>query len=196
MKRFFTLFHTFGGFLFFPLLIIFGLSALNINHKFSIMQPQQVWTKSRSQIVIPDLANNQLLAEAIRDSLGLIGWCPAWTQNLNEERYKFNINHNGAERRVEAILKTGIVTVERRANGFGAILNSLHFFDGNLPDGPWIITSWKIFKDSCFFYMILALFSGLYLFMKRKSGYIPGLIFLGTALLISSILMLYIWQVG
>lgn len=196
MKRFFTLLHTFGGFLFFPLLIIFGLSALNINHKFSILKPRQIWIKSQFQILIPDQADNMLLAEAIRDSLGLIGWCPDWTQKRDEERYRFNVNHNGAEQRIEAILKTGIVNVERRANGFGAILNSLHFFDGNLPGGSWVITSWKLFKEFCFYYMILALFSGLYLFLKRKTGYIPGLIVLGIALLYSSILMLYIWQIG
>lgn len=196
MKRFFILLHTYGGFFFFPLLIIFGMSALNINHKFSIMQPRQIWTVSQSQIIIPNLKDKQLLAEAIRDSLGLIGWCPPWTQYLNEERYKFNVNNNGAERRIDAILKTGIVNVARRANGFGPILNSLHFFDGNLPGGKWIITGWKYFKDFCIYYMILALFSGLYLFMKRKTGYVPGFIVLGFALLISSILMLYIWLIG
>lgn len=196
MKKFFSWLHTYCGFLFFPLLIILGLSALNINHKFSIMKPHQDWTESQTQVNIINLADNQLLAEAIRDSLGLMGWCPFWTQNRNVERFRFNIMHNGAEYRIDAALKTGIVKVKRRANGFFSVLNSLHFFNNDLPRGSWIINSWQYYKILCIFYIILAIISGIYLFVKRKTGIVPGIIVLFSAMVISTILMIYIWQIG
>jgi hypothetical protein len=196
MKRFFFWLHTYGGFLFFPLLIVFGLSALNINHKFSIMQPRQDWTDSQTQINITNLTDNQLLAEALRDSLSLMGWCPYWTQDRNEERFKFSVVHNGAEYRVEATLKTGIINIKRRANGFGSILNSLHFLNEDLPRGSWIINSWQYFKDFCVFYIIVAIFSGLYFFVKRKTGLVPCIICLGTTLIITTILIICVWQIG
>ena len=196
MKKFFSWSHTYAGFLFFPLLIIFGLSAIHINHKMSIMKPRQQWTESQAQINIVNLTDNQALAEAIRDSLGLMGYCPYWTHNRNEERFRFNIMHNGAEYRIDAALKTGIVKINRRGNGFGSVLNTLHFFNHDLPRGSWIINSWQYYKNLCVFYIILAIISGIYFFIRSKTGLVPGIIVMSSALIFSTLLMVYIWLIG
>lgn len=193
MKDIFQKLHTYGGFLFFPLLIIFGISALHINHKFSIFAQHQVWTESHVQISIVNSADNMQLAEVIRDSLGIMGWLPDWRQERNGEIYWFNINHNGAENRIEANLETGVVKINRRATGFGSVLNSLHFFNTDLPGGSLIINSWQYYKNACFFYIILAIISGLYFFLKRQSRLIPPLIFVGSALIITILLIIFIW---
>jgi hypothetical protein len=125
-----------------------------------------------------------------------MGWCPYWNQNRNDEIFKFNNVHPGAERRIEANLKTGIVLVKRRASGFGSILNSLHFFNETLPQGSWIINSWKYFKNSFVFYIIITVFSSSYFFLIKKKRVFPVLICLCSALMISTLLMVYLWQIG
>lgn len=196
MRRLFSLIHTYGGFLFFPLLIIFGLSALHINHGLKIFEQGEEWDESHRQINVQFIENKQQMAEAIRDSLGLMGWCPYWTQNRNNTRYRFDITHNGAEYKIDTDLQTGNVKIRRRAKGFGSVLNSLHFFNENLPSGTGVVNSWKHYKNVAFFYFAITIISGIYFFIKRKTGIKTGLIVLMSVFLISAGLIIYVWQIG
>jgi len=193
MKRLFIALHTYGGFLFFPLLLILGFSSLNFNHHFGVMQPEENWTETQTTFDVANLAGKKMLAENLRDSLGLMGFCPSWTQELNEETFKFSVVHNGAEYMIDISLKTGETIVRRRSNGIGNVINSLHMFNGNIPEGTMIINSWQYFKNICNYYLIVIIFTSLYFFLKRKPRL---LLFFVLTLAVSTTLMIYIWLVG
>jgi hypothetical protein len=184
--------HSFGGLLFFPLLIIFGVSALHINHKLGFLEPRGEWSESQATIKINDNNDKQQLSEAIRDSLGLMGWCPYWTQSGNKDYFKFDIVHNGAEYHISADLANGSVRIKRKPKGAGSILNSLHFFNEDLPSGTKIVNSWKYYKDLCFIYLIIAVSTGIWFALKMKKRRI-GLLVLSSSLILSIILLIIIW---
>lgn len=196
MRKFLSWLHTYGGLLFFPLLLIFGLSALHINHSLGFFVPHVEWTESKKTISLHDTTDNQILAESIRDSLGLMGWCPYWTQNRNENRFRFDITHNGAEYKIDAGLETGLIKIKRRSKGFGNVLNSLHFFNENLPSGTHLVNSWQHYKNLCFIYIIIAIISGIYLFIRKKSSLATGFIIIISMLSFSAFLLLYVWLIG
>ena len=71
--------HLYSGLVCFWYLIILGTSSLNFNHHFSFMEnnnDSSVWSTS---IQSPGQRHDDLhLSEALRDSLGLIGWQHPW----------------------------------------------------------------------------------------------------------------------
>lgn len=184
--------HSFGGLLFFPLLIIFGISALHINHKITFLEPGGEWCETERLIKINDNSDKQQLAEAIRDSLGLMGWCPYWKQSRNNDNFKFNIAHNGADYSIDADLASGKVKINRKSKGAGSILNSLHFFNEDLPSGTRIVNTWKYYKDLCFIYLIISVSTGIWfaLMKKKRTG---GIIVLSSSILVSILLIIGVW---
>lgn len=196
MRKVLSMIHTYGGFLFFPVFIILGLSALHVNHPFRFFLPTEKWTESEKSVVIPQIKDNMLLAQSLRDSLGLMGWLPDWTMHRDNEAFRFEITHNGADYRIEARLKTGKVKIKRRAKGFGSVLHSLHPFNENLPAGCFTVNSWQYYKDVSVLYVILAVISGIYFFLKRNNGKTTGIIVICSSLFLSFILMIYVWHAG
>lgn len=175
-------------------MIIFGLSAININHKLKLLSPKGEWVESQKMIKINDNTDKQQLAGAIRDSLGLMGWCPYWTQNRNNEIFRFEITHNGAEYRITTNIDSGSISIKRKPKGIGNILNSLHFFNEDLPSGTKIVNSWKYYKDLCFIYLIIAVITGIWLALKGRNRKV-GLLVLGSSAVISCILIIFVWLI-
>jgi len=189
--------HFYSGLFFLPYLIIFGLSTLHINHHFALFEENKEWTNESSQTIHFEYTeDNQLLAENIRDSLQLIGWCPWWTQERQENNYKFSIEAFGSEYLINADLVSNQVHFKKRGKGFWNILHSLHFLGENVPNANIAVNSWQYYQDLTVIYLLFAVFSGIYLFFDVK----PVNTTVATALiggfLISIILMLYIWLVG
>jgi len=189
--------HFYSGLFFLPYLIIFGLSTLHINHHFALFEENKEWTNESSQTIHFEYTeDNQLLAENIRDSLQLIGWCPWWTQSRKGNEYQFSIESPGSKYRISAMLTSGTVDVKKRGKGFWNIMHSLHFLSEDVPNASAIVNSWQYYQDLTVIYLLFAVFSGIYLFFDVK----PVNTTVATALiggfLISIILMLYIWLVG
>ena len=194
MKKIFFFLHTFGGFIFFPLLIIFGLSAIHINHHFLISKND--WIEARVQHNLVNTDDNQILAESIRDSLGFMGHCPYWTQERTNDFFNFSVMRIGAEYKIEANIKTGNIKISKRPHGFASIINALHFFNHDLPRGTKIINSWQYYKNLFVLYISIAIISGIYLFFKNKKKRTSGHIILFSSLAFSIFLFIYIWQIG
>ncbi len=196
MKKLLLKIHIYGGLIFLPYLIIFGLSTLHINHNLPFLREKQHWTEQIRQITIKDNEDNQMLAESIRDSLGLMGWCPWWTQNREETKYQFGIEHFGSEYRIQANISTGEIIINRRVKGFGHVMHSLHFLGEDVPRANMAINSWKYYLNLTVLYLIVAIISGIYLFIKRKQELALGYLILGGFLTFSISLMIYIWLAG
>ncbi len=196
MKNLLQKIHIYGGLLFFPYLLIFGLSTLHINHDFKIFREKQDWTERKMVIDIAEIEDNQQLAESIRDSLGLIGWCPWWTQNRNESRFRFSIDHFGSEHRISANLGTGEVIVNRRYKGFLSVLHSMHFLGSDVPRANRVINSWQYYQDFTVFYLIIAIITGIYMFLESKKEKKTGIVILSGFFVASLTFMIYLWLVG
>ncbi len=196
MKNLLQKIHIYGGLLFFPYLLIFGLSTLHINHDFKIFGEKQDWTERKMVIDIAEIEDNQQLAESIRDSLGLMGWCPWWTQNRNESRFRFSIDHFGSEHRINANLGTGEVIVNRRYKGFLSVLHSMHFLGSDVPRANRVINSWQYYQDFTVIYLIIAIITGIYMFLESKKEKKTGIVILSGFFVASLTFMIYLWLVG
>jgi hypothetical protein len=69
--------HLYAGLLCSSYLILFGVSSLNFNHRFGSPASLKV-ERQRALGALPALGDDQRLAEALRDSLGLVGWTLPW----------------------------------------------------------------------------------------------------------------------
>ena len=179
MKNLLQKLHIYGGLIFFPYLLIFGLSTLYINHDFKIFREKQDWTVRKMVIDIADIEDNQQLAESIRDSLELMGWCPWWIQNRDESQFRFSIDHFGSEHRINANLGTGELIVNRRNKGFWSVLHSLHFLGSDVPRANKVINSWQYYQDFTVIYLIIAIITGVYMFLESKKEKKTGILILG-----------------
>jgi len=197
MKNLLLKIHLYSGLFFFPLLVIFGLSSLHINHHFQLFEENQEWSEEQVlNLHFKDTSDNQVLAETIRDSLGLMGWCPWWKQNREGDKYRFGVVHNGAEYKINADLSKDLVTLKKRGKGFANVLQSLHFLGEEIPRGPLAVNSWRFYQTLGVVYLLLASATGIFLFSRKKKERKTGLI-IGCGFFTASVLlMLYIWQVG
>lgn len=194
MRKILSHIHILGGLIFFPLMLVFGFSALHINHHFSFLEPHGEWVESVARISISDTTDNQALAESIRDSLGLMGYCPPWTLNRKNGRYSFEIVHNGADYQIKTDLSTGDAVIRRKPRGFGSVFNSLHFFNENLPSGTKTVNSWQYYKDAAFCYLLVAVLSGIWFIISGKSRHRKAtLTVLFSSAAITAILIILVW---
>lgn len=75
--------HLYTGLLCSSYLILFGISSLNFNHHFGKAATLKN-ERQRSLNALPALTDDQRLAEALRDTLGLVGWTLTWETHRSE----------------------------------------------------------------------------------------------------------------
>lgn len=185
--------HLFAGLLCFPYFIIFGISSLNFNHHFQFMEPGKNIIHWQRQIIIPPFQDEQQFADAIRDSLGLIGWSPPWEIKKDTTGFRFMITHPGKTYAIKIVTNEKIIRVEETRKGFWSVFNSLHGFNGEIPGAPALINSWGFYSDIIIVVMLFSIISGIYIFLKRKSERKTGLIILFSCIGLSLLIMLSAW---
>jgi len=92
--------HLYAGLLCASYLILFGVSSLNFNHHFG--QPDALKAeRQRGLRALPAIADDQRLAEALRDTLGLVGWTLPWETGRSETAdslyFRFAVSRPGKE---------------------------------------------------------------------------------------------------
>ena len=95
--------HLYAGLLCSSYLIVFGISSLNFNHHFG--KPATLKSeRQRGLNSLPATNDDQRLAEALRDTLGLVGWTLPWETRRAETEdslyFHFAVNRPGKEYRV------------------------------------------------------------------------------------------------
>lgn len=177
-------------------LVIFGVSSINMNHHFEWMDETNTKTTWSTTIKYPELKENQAISEAIRDSLGLMGWTPYWDHEMKEDYFKFSILHYGKEYYVTATKATGKIEVEEVSKGFWWTFNSLHFLGETIPKAHWLINGWQYYQFVTVLVVLFSIISGMYFWFSKKRERKIGMLVLGGGSLFSIGLMLYIWLVG
>lgn len=95
--------HLYAGLLCSSYLLLFGISSLNFNHHFG--KPAALKSeRQRSLGALPALTDDQRLAEALRDTLGLVGWTLTWetrrSETVDSLYFHFAVARPGKEYRV------------------------------------------------------------------------------------------------
>ena len=149
-----------------------------------------------TRVQIPQLESDQELAEAIRDSLELMGWAPWWKQNRQPEKYEFGVQHFGKEYEITTHTGSDKVEVIEKTKGLLATFNSLHFLAESIPNAPWYVNSWQYYQDFTIYFILFSILSGVYLWFVSKQSRLIGLTILVSLMGFSGILMFYLWVQG
>lgn len=191
MRKWMLNIHLYGGLLCAPYLIIFGFSSLHFNHHFGFVEKTADATTWQAPLQIEPGTNNDALAEAVRDKLGLMGWPLPWeTKRDAAGNLQFKMERPGRSYTVHADFEAHTARIESQSKGFWEVLNSLHAL-GSVPNSrftPW----WSWYTELCTAFVAFAAVSGLYLWVNSKRERKAGMISLAFALLLSLGLMVFV----
>jgi len=185
--------HLYAGLLCLPYFIIFGISSLNFNHHFSFMEPHNNAIHWEKEITIPPFRDEQQFAEAIRDSLNLMGWTPPWEMKKDSAGFRFMVTHPGKDYVISAFNNQSIIKVEETHKGFWPVFNSLHGFNEEIPGAPVFISSLGIYSNVVVVVMLFSIISGIYIFLRNRKERKTGLFILFGCLGFSLLIMLLAW---
>jgi hypothetical protein len=174
--------HLYAGLFFGPLILIFAVSTLLLNHPGTYARsglPTAVVLATNVAIEVPPGAGTLEQAKQIIRQLDLSGEIDFIQHNPQAQRLVIPINKPGELTRVEVDLRAHTATVKRQALGLAEALIYLHKMPGpHLVKlrGNWIYTVvWARGVDGTVAAMILLSITGIYLWWRLKAGRKVGL---------------------
>lgn len=189
-KSFWIRIHLYCGLFTSFYLLAFGVSSIILNHKLNI--EKETVTKTWTTHVNYDPNSTGLdMALQIRDSLGLMGWVPPWEIKKDSLSLDFEITHLGKTVDFELNLDTGVLHAKERPKGILAVMHELHFFDGNVPNAPFLLRTWAVYQWLTLFVLLISLFIGIWIWIryghKTWELYVFGGIFLISVMLMAQL---------
>jgi len=185
--------HLYAALLCASYLVVFGVSALNYNHRFGRPAEQTVtWNRLPC---VADTGGDARLAEAVRDTLGLVGWTIPWeTRRDTVGDLHFGLARPGKHYTVHLLFSSNRINVEETRQGFWPVVNQLHALMA-LP-GSRFIGLWGVYTEVCFWVVLFATASGLCLWLTQRRDRVVAAWVLGAASGTSLLLMVYVWWRG
>jgi hypothetical protein len=184
MRKWLLRIHLYGGLLCAPYLIIFGFSSLHFNHHFPFVTPAPNSAHWEAPLTVEPIQDNEAMSQAVRDSLGLMGWTIPWrTKRDAAGDLEFDLERPGKSYTIRTLLKEKKVQVEEHHKGFWQVVNSLHGI-GALPNSkfvPW----WGIYTEICTWFVVFAGASGIYLWLNSQRERRLGICTLAAAMVVS-----------
>ena len=178
--------HLYAGLFTSFYLIAFGLSSIILNHKIDVENKDISKTWSTKVEVNPELENVEL-AESLRDKLNIMCWVPHWNIQRDSAQFKCQLTHLAKTTDLTLDFNTGMVQLEEKPKGLIAVLNGLHFFNGNIPNAPFVLRTWAVYQWLTLLTLFTALVLGLWLWLKysRKTWelYLFGGLFIFSCIL-------------
>jgi hypothetical protein len=171
--------------------VAFGFSSIVLNHDIKLEKDliSHQWdTVSSTNFNDKD---NTDIAESVKNEMRLMGWTPYWLFNRDSLSFQFTVTHPGRNYRINLDLVDGRVKVAEIPKGFLAVLNSIHFLNGNIPNAPIVLRSWAVYQWLALLTMLVSLFLGLWLWIKFHYQSWEGLVF-GSLFVVTMVLMLLI----
>ncbi|MCC7204801.1 MAG: PepSY domain-containing protein [Phycisphaeraceae bacterium] len=196
MRKWLLNLHLYGGLLCSSYLLIYGFSSLLFNHPIDkgADGPAVTWEQAMEH---PRVYRKQELAERVRDELGLFGWAPPWDLRAQAGgELRFVVSRPGRQYEIHTKLREGKVQVSETRTGFWSVVRSLHGMYATIPNGPWLVNSWKYYTEVTNWIVLFAAGTGVYLWTARKSERAIGGGLLGVTAAVSLGLILYVWLWG
>lgn len=184
MRKWLLRIHLYGGLLCAPYLVIFGFSSLHFNHHFAFVTPAPNSTRWEKPLTVQPSPDNEAMSQAVRDSLGLLGWTIPWRTKRNAAGdLEFDLERPGKSYTIRTILKEQKVQVEEHHKGFWEVVNSLHGIEA-LPNSRFV-PFWGFYTELCTWFVLFAGASGLYLWLEGGKERRIGVLTLAAAIIIS-----------
>jgi hypothetical protein len=189
--------HLYGGLLCFWYLIIFAVSSLQFQHHFEFMKPKlQQEEIQEKKLSIPETENLSDFAKSIQNELHLAGWDLPWkTYRDSSGIFYTEIQNPKAQYKITFDALSSTAKIIKKEKGFWIIMNSLHGFSGKMPNAP-LLFFWKIFTYICLIVVTFSIFSGIWLWANRSTDKLFGLLTVSGIVVLSLLLMTYIYLNG
>ena len=195
MREWLIRIHQYGALLCSSYLLIFGLSSLSFSHPGMFPPAAEERVTWQRDVEVDTTLPNEELGDAVRTSLGLMGWSVPWAVDRKEAGViRLRVNRPGKVYRIRLSVDGKSAEVEEQRKGYWSILRDLHAF-GELPGSPFAST-WWIYTELCTMVVIFAAASGVYLFAVQPQERLTGWILLGGGSGISLVLILTVWLKG
>ena len=188
--------HLYGGLLCFWYLIIFAVSSLNFQHHFGFMNPENPEEILERKLSVASGENLSDMAVSIQNELDLAGWHLPWnTYHDSSGLFHTVINNPIAQYKITFDPTTSTAKIIRKERGNLMLLNSLHGFSGKMPNAP-LMVFWKIYTYICLIIVTFSIFSGIWLWADRRSYKLIRLITVSGIVILSLLLMTYVYING
>jgi hypothetical protein len=197
LKNYLLQFHIYLGLFCTPYLLIFAISSLSFNH----VSLQEGFTPVASEKVTLDVSpgdfeNPRAMGEALRDSLHLMGWFIPWESSVDSSGFLVNIRNLGRDFRISGSWSSSEAEMTTNSTRTISRLKGLHGLHETIPGAPWWINAWGFYQDITVYSLLFWAASGIYLWWISKSRSSTSAIWLAGSVVVSVILMLYLWLAG
>ena len=187
--------HIYGGLACFWYFIILGVSSLDFNHHFKFMEHQSDSVVWRRQLRIKEESQNDLkLAEALRDSLSLIGWPLPWNMWRDSSALHFAMEQPAKRYFITYSFASKSAKIVETNKGFWRVFNSLHG-SGPVPNGSFT-TLWQGYTRATAIVGILSMITGLYIWIKSKEDRKTSLLILSISIAAALVWMIKLYFQG
>ncbi|MFH1071202.1 MAG: hypothetical protein V1794_16405 [Candidatus Glassbacteria bacterium] len=162
MRKVISRIHVYGGLLCASYLIIFGYSSLQFNHHFPFQNWGERQVDWQASLSVQETPNDTLLAERVRDGLGLAGWIPWWRfQRAGDNSFTFEVGGPGKGYEISVNPERTHASVKETRRSFFQIYTGLHAL-GHYPNASSLVKIWPIYTQVCALFVVFAAVSGLY----------------------------------
>lgn len=175
--------HSYIGLFLLLFLWLFAFSGLVLNHskwQFTNFWPQRQESTTQASVRIPTAGTDLARAHDYMGQLGLTGEIDQITSKT--EHFDFRLGKPGHIVNVAVDLTSGQASIKTiRVNTWG-IMNSLHHLTGIHADNPALNRNrmatciWSLALDATAAGMLLLVFGGLWIWIRRRESHWPGLI--------------------
>lgn len=187
--------HVYGGLACFWYIIILGVSSLQFNHHFEFMEGKRdsiVW--ERQSLIMNERMDDLKLAEAIRDSLSLMGWPLPWEMRRDSAALHFAMEQPAKRYFITHVFTTNTATIVEIHKGFWPVFNSLHGA-GYVPNGS-VTNLWKWYTRITVIAGVLSLITGIYIWTTSKEEKRSGLVILAISIAVAFGWMIKLYFLG
>lgn len=177
--------HFYLGLYFLLFIWFFSLSGLLLNHpqwEFSRFWSQRQESTTERRITPPTGSGDLAIAKDLIRELGIAGEINQTERRAADDRFTVQVVRPGRIYRIEADLERGHASIVRTELNESGIADALHKLTGVRMDDPsqqrdWLLTRiWTIAMDGLAIGLVIMVFSGLYLWVRRERRRLPGLL--------------------
>lgn len=157
MKKLLLDIHLYLGLVCAAYMVIYGISTMAFNHSW---QSEFVKVSRETVVELPAGLQGEALGQALRDSLGLVGWTPPWRIRKTNEGFRLFVGRPGREYDIHLNTKTGHVRVDETDKGLLSIVRALHGLR-SIPGSTWSHT-WSVYSEISIWALVFSGLSGVY----------------------------------
>lgn len=175
--------HIIAGLTFFPLVLLFAVSGLMLNHRWSVWDyfPQRVEHTRAVQVQIPRGGSDLARARSIISQVGVQGEINYLLHNVKSDSLEIKTTRPGQWSSTRVHLESGAGRVTTTDLNAWSLLPALHVMSGlhsNLPDKKnWVWTEvWSLMMDLTVVALLILLASGFYMWVRLKTERRAGIL--------------------